>query len=294
MLDLNSSKYLSKDELREVAPSIFSTKPSPEVSKKYSHIPTDRLIDDMELLGWNVIDAKEVNARTKGTKGYQKHLVVFRNDDIVINQMPNNIVESSTSPTGYRRTNGTFAKKNPIDTVFPQILLTNSHDGKNAFTFTAGLFRMVCENGLVISTNEFEKVSIRHMGYDFEELQKQVTEMVKQLPLTVESMNKMIDTQMNQKMIMDFAKDMLAVRFPEDELKRITIDMDEFITPVRPEDKGDDLWSVFNTIQEKIIEGDFDYTVGTKHRKARQIKNFKQDMDLNSKMFDVALEYAQA
>jgi hypothetical protein len=294
MLDLNSSKYLSKDELREVAPSIFSTKPSPEVSKKYSHIPTDRLIDDMELLGWKVIDAKEVNARTKGTKGYQKHLVVFRNDDIVINQMPSNIVESSTSPTGYRRTNGTFAKKNPIDTVFPQILLTNSHDGKNAFTFTAGLFRMVCENGLVISTNEFEKVSIRHMGYDFEELQKQVTEMVEQLPLTVESMNKMIDTKMNQKMIMDFAKDMLAVRFPEDELKRITIDMDEFITPVRPEDKGDDLWSVFNVIQEKIIEGDFEYTVGTKHRKARQIKNFKQDMDLNSKMFDVALDYVTA
>ena len=44
----------------------------------------------------------------------------------------------------------------------------------------------------------------------------------------------------------------------------------------------------------KIIEGDFDYTIGTKHRKARQIKNFKQDMDLNSKMFDIALEYAQA
>ena len=294
MLDLKSNNQLSKDELREIAPSIFSTVPSPEVSKKYSHIPTDKLIDDMELLGWNVIDAKEVAARTKGTRGFQKHLVVFRNDDIVINQMPNNIVESSTSPTGYRRTDGTFAKKNPIDTVFPQILLTNSHDGKNAFTFTAGLFRMVCENGLVISTNEFEKVSIRHMGYDFDELQVQINEMVERLPLTVESMNKMIDTKMEQKSILKFAKDMLAVRFPEDELKRITIDMDEFITPVRPEDKGDDLWSVFNVIQEKIIEGDFDYTIGTKHRKARQIKNFKQDMDLNSKMFDIALEYAQA
>ena len=294
MLDLQSNNQLSKDELREIAPSIFSTKPSPEVSKHYSHIPTDKLIDDMELLGWFPIDAKEVNARTKGTMGFQKHLVVFRNPDIVINQMPNNIVESSTSPTGYRKTDGTFAKKNPIDTVFPQILLTNSHDGKNAFTFTAGLFRMICENGLVISTNEFEKVSIRHMGYDFDELQVQINEMVEQLPLTVESMNKMIDTQMNQKSILKFAKDMLAVRFPEDELRRITIDMDEFITPVRPEDKGDDLWSVFNVIQEKIIEGDFEYTVGTKHRKARQIKNFKQDMDLNSKMFDVALEYVNA
>ena len=295
MLQIDSkAEFKTKDELREIAPSIFSTIPSPGVSKKYSHIPTDKLIDDMELLGWKVIDAKEVNARTKGTRGFQKHLVVFRNDDIVINQMPNNIVESSTSPTGFRKTDGTFAKKNPIDTVFPQILLTNSHDGKNAFTFTAGLFRMICENGLVISTNEFEKVAIRHMGYDFEELQKQITEMVEQLPLTVESMNKMIDTQMNQKSILKFAKDMLAVRFPEDELRRITIDMDEFITPVRPEDKGEDLWSVFNVIQEKIIEGDFDYTIGTKHRKARQIKNFKQDMDLNSKMFDVALEYVTA
>ena len=294
MLDLKKSQKLSKDELREIAPSIFSTKPSPEVSKKYSHIPTDKLIDDMELLGWKVIDAKEVNARTKDTKGFQKHLVVFRNPDIVINQMPNDIRESITSPTGYRRKNGTFAKKNPIDTVFPQVLLTNSHDGKNAFTFTAGLFRMICENGLVISTNEFEKVAIRHMGYDFEELQKQINEMVERLPLTVESMNKMIETTMDQNSIVKFAKDMLAVRFPEDELKRITIDMDEFITPVRPEDNGDDLWSVFNVIQEKIIEGDFEYTVGTKHRKARQIKNFKQDMDLNSKMFDVVLDYVTA
>ena len=294
MLDLSKSQELSKDELREIAPSIFSTKPSPEVSKKYSHIPTDKLIDDMKLLGWKAIDAKEVNARTKGTMGFQKHLVVFRNPDIVINHNPNGLKRDTSSPTGWRNSDGTFGKKNSVDTVFPQILLTNSHDGKNAFTFTAGLFRMICENGLVISTNEFEKVSIRHMGYDFDELQKQITEMVEQLPLTVESMNKMIDTKMEQKAIVDFAKDMLAVRFPEDELKRITIDMDEFITPVRPEDKGDDLWSVFNVIQEKIIEGDFEYTVGTKHRKARQIKNFKQDMDLNSKMFDVALQYANA
>lgn len=107
-------------------------------------------------------------------------------------------------------------------------------------------------------------------------------------------MNKMIDTKLSQEAILDFAKDMLAVRFPEEELNRITIDMDDFVTPVRDEDKGNDLWSVFNVVQEKIIEGDFEYIAGTKVRKARQIKNFKQDMDLNSKMFDVALEYVNA
>ena len=294
MLDLQNSEFKTVQELKELAPSIFTAKPSDEVSKHYSHIPTDRLIKDMEILGWGVVDAKEVKARTNKTKGFQKHLVVFRNPDIVINQLPEGVIKSDSSPTGYRNEDGTFAKKSAIDTVFPQILLTNSHDGKNAFTFTAGLFRMVCENGLVISTNEFEKVSIRHMGYDFDELQKQINEMVEKLPLTVESMNKMIDTKLSQEAILDFAKDMLAVRFPEEELNRITIDMDDFITPVRDEDKGNDLWSVFNVVQEKIIEGDFEYIAGTKVRKARQIKNFKQDMDLNSKMFDVALEYVNA
>ena len=233
MLDLEKSEFLNDAQIKEQAPCVFNEKPSAEVSKHYTHIPTSKVINDMRTLGWDVVDAKEVKARKNSTKGFQKHLVVFRNPDVVINGKDG-------------------------DTVFPQVLLTNSHDGKNAFTFTAGLFRMVCENGIVISTNEFEKISIRHMGYDFDELNKQVTEMVERLPLTVESMNKMIDTKLNQDSIVKFAKEMLAVRFPEDELKRITIDMDEFITPVRPEDKGEDLWSVFNVIQEKIIEGDFD------------------------------------
>jgi hypothetical protein len=56
---------------------------------------------------------------------------VFRNDDVVINGEDG-------------------------DTVFPQILLTNSHDGKNAFQFQAGLYRLVCSNGLVIADTQFE------------------------------------------------------------------------------------------------------------------------------------------
>ena len=57
------------------------------------------------------------------------------------------------------------------DTVFPQILMTNSHDGKNSFQFQAGLYRLVCSNGLVIADAQFEDVKMRHMGYSFEDLQ---------------------------------------------------------------------------------------------------------------------------
>jgi hypothetical protein len=77
------------------------------------------------------------------------------------------------------------------------------------------------------------------------------------------------------------------------ELEHIKIDLNELLKPTRVEDKGSDLWSVFNVVQEKIVHGMFDYQYGVKNRKARKIKNFKQDMLVNEKLFGLAMEYAQ-
>ena len=265
--DLQTAKYLTKKNIMSIAPSVFASEPSSEVSKHYTHIPTERVIDDMELLGWKPIQATEVKARKNSTRGFQKHLITFRNDDVVING-------------------------DDGDTVFPQVLMTNSHDGKNAFQFQAGLYRLVCSNGLVIADTQFEAVKMRHMGYNFEDLQVMIKEMVEKLPLTVESMNKMKATEMEQEQIIQFAMDAINTRFSAKEMKRIEIDYDLLTQPVRKEDAGSDLWSVFNVVQEKIITGDFDYRAGGKARKAREIKNFKQDMRINKELFNVALEYA--
>ena len=265
--DQNSKelKFLSNEQIREVAPTVFAEKPADNVSKHYTHIPTAQVLEDMKKLGWGVVDAQQVKARKNTTKGFQKHLVTFRNPDVVINGADG-------------------------DTVFPQILLTNSHDGKNAFTFTAGLFRLVCSNGLVIADEKFNDVKMRHMGYTFEDLQVQIKDMVEQLPLTVESMNKMKAVELNVKQMKALAEKSLTTRFTEDQLKVAKINLDELINPVRDEDKGNDLWSVFNVIQEKIITGDFSYLSGAKSRKAREVKNFKQDMDINKKLFAFASE----
>ena len=266
MLNLESSKFLSKKELSEIAPSIFTMKPSNTVSDKYTHIPTERVIDDMELMGWKPVDAKEVKARTEDTRGVQKHLVIFRNDDVVINGEDG-------------------------DTVFPQILITNSHDGKNAFQFTAGLFRMICENGLVIDTDEFEDLKMRHMGYTFEDLQVLIRGMVEKLPLTVEAMNKMKSVELEEEQMFNLAKSFLDIRV---EGTKNTYDkqaIEDVLNVQRKKDEGNMLWEVFNRVQENIIEGNFEYkTQGGKVRQARIIKNFKQDQNVNKKMFSKALE----
>jgi len=263
MLNLQNDGFLSTSQIKERAKSVFTDKAGPGTSDKFTHIPTHKVVEDMEQLGWGVVDAKEVKARAKNSIGFQKHLVVFRNPDVVINGADG-------------------------DTVFPQILLTNSNDGKNAFTFRCAIFRMVCENGLVISTQEFADLKMRHMGYTFESLQEKIRVVVDQLPLTVESMNKMKSIQLSEEQIDDFAKKAVATRFNEGELENITIDFDKLLEPTRPEDEGNGLWEVFNRIQEKILEGDFTYMSGAKIRKARKIKNFQQDVKINSELWELA------
>ena len=267
MLNLQNTTPLSEDEIRSLAPSIFTEVGSPTTtSEKYCHISTWKIIQDMAVLGWYVSDVKEVKARKESNKGYQKHLIIFRNNEIQI-----------TGEDG--------------DVVFPQILLTNSHDGKNAFIFTAGLFRFVCENGLITSTQNFENLKIRHYGYSIEELENVVNKIVEELPKVVDSMNEFKATILTDEQILDFAQKMVATRFTEEELPRITIDYDDLLTPTRFEDNGKDLWSVFNLLQEKLIHGMFNYQAGKKTRKARKIKNFKQDMVLNEKLYSLALTF---
>jgi hypothetical protein len=130
------------------------------------------------------------------------------------------------------------------------------------------------------------------MGYTFEELQEQIKGMVERLPLTVESMNKMKQIKMSQDMAVEFARKAVATRFNENEIENISVDINTLLAPTRKEDEGNDLWSVFNVVQEKILDGDFNYTFGVKVRKARKIKNFSQDLKINKELFNLALEYA--
>jgi hypothetical protein len=104
------------------------------LSKHYSFVPTMKVVNDLRELGYECVDATQVKARKKSTNGYQKHMLTFEH--------PDHKVEGSEE--------------------YPQILLTNSHDGGNAFTLSAGIFRLVCSNGLVIKTEDYGSARLVH------------------------------------------------------------------------------------------------------------------------------------
>lgn len=250
-----SSNAYTLEQIKNIAPSVFTTDKASHLTDKYIQTPTSRVVEDLMNLGWQVTKAQEV--RSKKYKGFQKHIVVFRNPDIMI-------------------------KGKDGDDAFPQILLTNSHDGKCAFNFRVGIYRLVCSNGLVIADAEFSDVSIRHVNYTFESLQAKVADLISKLPGLVQKINLFKSTTLTEDQMREFASKAAALR------TKAHVDVDGLLASTRSQDEGSDLWVVFNRIQEKLVGGGYTYNRG---RKARSVKSFQKDIELNEQLFELAGSY---
>ena len=263
--------FMTKEQLKEACPLAFAQAPTnPDVSKKYLFVNTETIVDDLDKLGWKPVQAAQRSSRGKSTI-FSKHMVAFQNPDIMI-------------------------KGKDGDDSFPRIIMTNSHDGMQAFKFSVGIYRLVCSNGLVVADEEFSDFKIKHKGYTFEELRGVVNQAVADLPNRVQVLNDMKQRILTQEEKGKLALDAMLIRAGiepgSDKAKKFNYD-DETITdildPKRDEDKGDDLWRVFNVVQEKITQGDFHAALtGAKVRKVRKIKSFEKDLKVNKELFKLA------
>jgi len=204
-----------------------------------------------------------VNARKK--KGFQRHMIKFINRD--------------------------FIKENT--TEYPELLLSNSHDGTTAFKLDVGIFRLVCSNGLVIKSEDFGSMRVRHYGYDFEVIKAAVNEMMESIPDYLKQVDGMKQQKLEESQMMEFARKAAMLRFAnvtEEAIDKV-VDLDDFLETTRKEDEGNGLWEVFNRVQEKVVNGKFNYSFSKKERKARPVKGFKQQVKLNQDLWELASSY---
>lgn len=269
-----SEHFLTNDELRAACPHAFKHEPTnPNVSGKYVQANTMTVIDDLAKLGWYPVQAKQCRAKKNSSGIRSFHMIALQNPDIKI--MRNGEVDA-----------------------YPRIILTNSHDGFNSFKFMLGLFRVVCSNGLVVCDNEMVNMSIRHINYTFDELRRIVATAIEEVPNIVNTMNQMRLTELSEDNKMELAKEMFKIRKGYDEKDRVEVDnetLKDILTPVRSEDNSNDLWTVFNICQEKMIKGGFFTTTkNNKTRKQRGITSIKKDMEYNQKLWTAASKYLMA
>ena len=263
--------YLTKEQIREVAPVVFATEPTNKgVSEKYLHVNTETVIDDLAKLGWLPVSAAQ--RRTKPRKDgsptiRSKHMVSFQNPDLMI-----------------KGKNG--------DDACPRIIVTNSHDGLCSFQFRIGIYRFICSNGLVVADEEFSAFSIKHKGYTFEELQGVVAQAIADLPNKVKVLNKMQQRMLTPAEQRQLAIDAMALRSTNPDTKYTEASIEEVLKATRKEDEGDSLWLVFNRVQEAIINGGYSAALrGAKVRKVKKIKSFEKDLQVNQELFKLATAF---
>lgn len=271
-----ATSFLTKEELQKQCPMAFKELPTnPNVSGRYVQANTSTVINDLAKLGWYPVEAKQCRNKKNSSGIRSFHMVAFQNPDIKI---------TKTNDDG----------SSVVDT-YPRIILTNSHDGFNSFKFMLGLFRLVCSNGLVVCDNQMVNMSIRHMNYTFEELRMVVKTAIEEVPNIVNTMNEMRNIQLTDEQKQELAIEVIKIRKGIEENETYAVEQDvveDILTPVREEDKSNDLWTIFNICQEKLIKGGFfNKTNKNKLRKVKSITSIKKDMEYNQRLWLTASRY---
>ena len=288
---VKNHEALEDNEIKHLAPVAFKSEMTTQeianlgLSHHYSFVPTMNVVRDLQTMGWNCVNADQVKSRKTSTQGYQKHMLTFEHPKYKIDQVKEVELEDGTTETQVL----------PPE-EYPQLLLTNSHDGGNAFQLSAGIFRLVCSNGLVIKTEDYGSQRLIHKGYSFEAVQEMVEGFIATIDQTMTRITAMKRTQLDKDQMTEFAKQAALLRFTSKSYNEDNIDkvvyIDELLEATRKEDKGNAVWEVFNRVQERLVGGNYQYK-GTKDkpRKARPIKNFKQSFAVNEKLSELAFAY---
>ena len=253
---------LSNEILKEKAPSVFSTSPSFEVSEKYAFIPTIDVVEMFRSHNWYPVEVKESFVRFKINQGYQKHLIRFRHmDDFLTN------------------------KEEAVE-----IVLTNSHNRTSSFVIQAGVFRFICGNGLVVANNLFEKISIRHIGFK----ESSVKESIERIVANTDTIHNKIDLykqiELTNNDILSLANAAKNIRFKSHQ----EVDIYNLIQSHRKEDNGNDLWKVFNRMQENSIRGGVKgkNLLTNRNFTSKPIKSIDNLILINEKLFDLTDKFA--
>jgi hypothetical protein len=223
----NKDRELSIDELKKIVPAAFVEAPAPTVSKRYGFIPTFKMIASIMERGWRPFQARMQRSRAALMPQFATHMITFRK--------PGEIIR--------------------VGGIIPTITLINNHIAKMKAKIVAGFLRLICSNGLMISSGIGDSSVVRvHLGNAEAFVAAGLEGALDKLGRAtgqVESWKSLPLTPLEQ---MTFAHSALELKFGDDAVRFATSDV---LAARRMEDISNDLWSTFNVVQENLTQGGF-------------------------------------
>lgn len=267
-------KTLSNDEIAYLAPSVAAVEHKAGLSSRYEMFPTMQVVDQLRANGWMPTKAQQSYSRDYNNKPFAKHLVSFT----------------------HRR-----SLESSLASSLPQILVVNSHNGTTAYKVQAGIFRLVCSNGLVVMSTEMASVSIRHSGRDntMEAILNATKDIANGLPQVGETVKRMEATILPESVQLEFAANAAGLRWGS-EVPNGGIDLqgqnriaEKLLANRRIEDKGSSLWKTFNRVQENLVKGGtrLAFTETGRRNSTRAVTGVDSSLTLNAGLWSLAESY---
>lgn len=252
---LQSSQPLNNDQLMRFAPSIFAEEAHGSRSARYSYIPTIKVLDGLRDEGFMPFFVCQSKSRIEGKSDFTKHMLRLRKVDRIEAPEAN------------------------------EIILINSHDGTSSYQMLAGIFRFVCQNGMVTG-DQVEDIRVRHTGNIIDNVIDAAYTITDQFEQVDESMDTMKALTMSRPEQEIFAEAALALKYGEE---NIPVSVRQVLQPVRYGDEGKDLWSTFNVTQENLIRGGLrGRSANGRRQTTRPVNSIDTDIKLNRSLWILA------
>lgn len=256
---------LSLDVIRRNAPAVFAHAAHERTSPKYTFIPTERVLEGLMGAGFVPVQASQAKTRHPDREQHARHVVRLR------------------------RRFETIALRDSI----PEIVFLNSHDGTSAYQLRMGLFRVVCTNGLIVSRAALPAFYVTHRGNIVDEVVAGALNLAEQFDELAASVDRMEQRILDLTEQVGFAQRALALRYPD--VTTSGMQPSQLLTCRREEDDGPDLWRVYNRVQENLLRGGLSRRAATgRLTRTRRITSIREDVRLNSALWDVATELLAA
>ena len=253
---------ISVGEIESFAPSVFATEAHASRSVRYGFVESSQLLTSLLDSGFEVHEVRQQISRKADKQNFGTHMLRFRHAG----------GQSLTCS----------------DASFFEIILLNSHAGQTCFNLYAGVFRMVCQNGL-IAGDVVEGVKIQHSASADISVSFAMDDMLEKAPRLAGLISNMQSVKLKPIEQQALAMSALAARWPSNSdavPHRAPITIEQVLEPVRRADQSDDLWTVFNRLQEKLLKG------GTQGRSAngnrqttRPVEGVNETVALNRQLF---------
>lgn len=253
---LRSEFPLSDDQIRNVAPSIFADAPHDSRSQRYAYIPTSAVLDKLRGEGFQPFMVCQTRVRNEDRRDFTKHMIRLRHASQI---------------------NGREAN---------EIILLNSHDGTSSYQMLAGMFRFVCQNGLVCGDTVAD-VRVPHKGDVAGQVIEGAFEVLEGFDRVKESRDSMRAVTLDSAEGEVFARAALALKY--DEEKPAPITERQILAPRRLDDDKADLWSVFNRTQENLVKGGLHgRSANGRRQRTRGVQGIDQNVKLNRALWLLA------